>query len=764
MPAEETDRRTLLLVEDDSLLASNEAMQLQDLGYDVVFASTGEQAIETVASAPDDIDLILMDINLGAGMDGTEAAREILGRFDIPVLFLSSHTEPEIVRKTERITNYGYVVKSSHLAVLDASIKMAFKLHSAYASIRSQKMELEAAYAEMQAANDDLMRSRDILIERETSLRESEGRMRTMFEQAPMGMALIEAASGRIREVNAEFVEVVGRGSQAELAGLELMRLVHQDDAGGLSGGIERLNAREKSAYSSGSRLIRPDGSLVWANITIAPIRTGERADARLLCMVEDVTERVRLERSLESSLEKLDSAQEVAKIGFWSYSIADGKIEWSKGLRAIFDYEEGRPAPTFDEFLSFVHPDDMDFIIRRSNEQFVPLKEPRISYVYRIVTRTGAVKFLEHIGRQSFDGEGKLVGAYGSIQDITEKRRIEEELKESEEKFKGLVQDMQVGVLLQGPKAEILLCNPKALDLLGFSEERLLGKTSFDPDWNVIHEDGSLFAGETHPVPLAIATRMPVRNEIMGVVRTRDGDRVWLSVDAVPFIEDDGSVRHVVCTFTDITERKRAEDKVQDFLREKEFLLKEVHHRIKNNMSVISSLLAAQAGSLEPGSERAALLDASGRVQSMMVLYDKLYLSGDSYRLSAKAYFPALIDQIVGIFPKREGLRIEAEIEDIILGAKVLTPLGILVNELIANSMKYAFAERSGGTFRISLKGKGDRVLLEFGDDGIGLEPEGSRPSGFGMQLINMLVDQIDGTCSIEGGPGLKYTIEFKP
>ncbi len=141
--------KNILLVEDEALLALGESMQLQERGYSVILAETGERAIEMVDSNPGGIDLILMDINLGRGMDGTDAAQEILRRHEIPILFLSSHTEPAIVEKTEAITNYGYVVKSSLITVLDASIKMALKLFAAHRSIQAQKMELEVAYEEM---------------------------------------------------------------------------------------------------------------------------------------------------------------------------------------------------------------------------------------------------------------------------------------------------------------------------------------------------------------------------------------------------------------------------------------------------------------------------------------------------------------------------------------------------------------------------------------------------------------------------------------
>jgi len=147
----------------------------------------------------------------------------------------------------------------------------------------------------------------------------------------------------------------------------------------------------------------------------------------------------------------------------------------------------------------------------------------------------------------------------------ILEKHLMAGEKKGIDEKFRSLVLDMPVGVLIQGQQAEILLCNPKALELLGLSYDQLMGKTSFDPDWNVIHEDGSPFPGQAHPVPQAIATGQSVRNVVMGVYRPMTRDRVWLLVDAEPKFTGDRTLSHVVCTFIDITERKRAEDALRE-------------------------------------------------------------------------------------------------------------------------------------------------------------------------------------------------------
>ena len=135
----------------------------------------------------------------------------------------------------------------------------------------------------------------------------------------------------------------------------------------------------------------------------------------------------------------------------------------------------------------------------------------------------------------------------------------------DSDTRFRYLVNNMQVGVMLQDSEARIILSNNKALELLGLTEDQLLGKTSFDPDWNVIHEDGSPFPGNTHPVPVAIETRAAVLGVIMGVYRPFVKDRIWLLVDATPSFDSDGNVDQVVCTFIDISARKAAEDSLRN-------------------------------------------------------------------------------------------------------------------------------------------------------------------------------------------------------
>ena len=135
--------KSILLVEDDAILALLEKKQLLEEGYRVNHVTSGEKALDLVFGKREIFDLILMDIDLGNGIDGTETATQILKQLEVPILFLSSHTEREVVRKTETITSYGYVVKNSGFTVLDASIKMAFKLFDAHENIKNKKEHLE---------------------------------------------------------------------------------------------------------------------------------------------------------------------------------------------------------------------------------------------------------------------------------------------------------------------------------------------------------------------------------------------------------------------------------------------------------------------------------------------------------------------------------------------------------------------------------------------------------------------------------------------
>jgi diguanylate cyclase (GGDEF)-like protein/PAS domain S-box-containing protein len=213
------------------------------------------------------------------------------------------------------------------------------------------------------------------------------------------------------------------------------------------------------------------------------------------------------------------------------------------------------------EELLQLSIPDlDPLFPIEQWNKHWESLKNDRTqTFTTQHRRKNGEVFEVEVIANYVKFGTLEYNVAYA--RDITERKQVEESIRKSDQRSKELISNLQVGVIIQSQRSEIISNNQLALDLLGLNEDQLLGKTSFDPDWNVIHEDGTPFPGNTHPVPQAIETRKSVNNVVMGVYRPLDENRVWLLVSAVPQLNADGSVEQVVCTFVDYTERKRSDD-----------------------------------------------------------------------------------------------------------------------------------------------------------------------------------------------------------
>lgn len=211
---------------------------------------------------------------------------------------------------------------------------------------------------------------------------------------------------------------------------------------------------------------------------------------------------------------------------------------------------------------------------------------------------------------------------------------------------------------------------------------------------------------------------------------------------------------------------RIRAENEIRSLLNEKELLLREVHHRIKNNMITISSLLSLQARGMEEDRTTEALTEAQGRIRGMMMIYDRLYRSKDFRRVSAAGYLGDLIRDIVAVSGESTRITIEEKIEEREMDSKILFPLGIIVNELLSNAYKYAFPDGRRGTISISLRQLDDGTMeLVFRDDGVGMrEPSGPGESkGFGLNLVAMLTRQIKGQMENTGIDGMRYRIVFK-
>ena len=252
--------------------------------------------------------------------------------------------------------------------------------------------------------------------------------------------------------------------------------------------------------------------------------------------------------------------------------------------------------------------------------------------------------------------------------------------------------------------------------------------------------------------------------------MRSKDGAWKWIRARG-KCVERDGNGRAVrmVGTHVDISERKEVEKRLTRNLAEKEILLREVHHRVKNNLNIISSLLNLQATTVKTPEEAiAAFKNSCDRIVAMSLVHEELYKSRDYASVDMGVYLENLIDQLQESYGLGDGIRLEMDAGEIRLDVNVSIPCGLILNELITNAFKYAFPEGRSGTIRVSLAESADgKVEIRVVDDGIGLpqeliEPRADDGGSLGLTLVRLLVEQLGGTMEVTVGNGTRFLIRF--
>jgi PAS domain S-box-containing protein len=237
---------------------------------------------------------------------------------------------------------------------------------------------------------------------------------------------------------------------------------------------------------------------------------------------------------------------------------------------------------------------------------------------------------------------------------------------------------------------------------------------------------------------------------------------------EGVRYSEEDKAMLMFVSTQAAMAiQRKRAEDALRASLREKEVLLKEIHHRVKNNLQVVSSLMNLQARHLTDGEALTLLQESQRRIRSMALVHEKLYLSRDLARIDMAGYIRSLAQHLFQSYRINPSLiRFRPEIGEVALDINTATPCGLLINELISNALKHAFPENRRGEVAVALQPEADGTyILVIRDDGTGLPPGFNfrRTDTLGMQLVTMLVEQLDGTIELHQDGGTEFRIRFR-
>ena len=338
---------------------------------------------------------------------------------------------------------------------------------------------------------------------------------------------------------------------------------------------------------------------------------------------------------------------------------------------------------------------------------------------------------------------------------------KIRKKQRESDAQLKSIVELSTDGYLSVNLKGMITDCNSAFLNHTGYSREDIVNK-HFSKLPTLRVKDIPQFMKMSYA-----AIRGKVQRHIEYKWIHKDGSTHWGEV-YVGFLKKRGIISGYHITTKDITERKQAADKIKASLKEKEVLLKEIHHRVKNNLQVISSLLKLQSEYIKDKKSLQKFKESQDRVRSMALIHEKLYQSGDFASISFKDYIKDLVHRLFRSYEADSGkIALRMDLKDVLLGIDIAIPCGLILNELLSNSLKHAFPENREGKINVGLRSvEKNEIELKVSDNGVGL-PEDidfRKTETLGLHLVTILgEDQLGGKIELKRTGGTEFKIRFK-
>jgi PAS domain S-box-containing protein len=341
-------------------------------------------------------------------------------------------------------------------------------------------------------------------------------------------------------------------------------------------------------------------------------------------------------------------------------------------------------------------------------------------------------------------------------IKEINERKLVEKALKESESTYRAIFENTGTATMIINEDTTISLLNAESERLTGRSREEVVGKMHWT---EFVHPDDLKKMESYHHLRRIDPEAAPKTYEARGIFKENKITYMIVTVDMIP------GTHKSVASFLDITDLKEAEKQMKDSLAEKEALLREVHHRVKNNMQIIISLLHLQSYQVKDDYDRKIFRDSQDRVKTMAMVHEKLYASSDLARIDFTDYIRSLASELFASYKVGPNIKLEINGAEVLLDIFTAVPSGLIVNELLTNSIKHAFPDGKEGKIFIKLRKKSKTYHITLADDGVGLpdDIDFKNTKTFGLQLVNMLMDQLDGTIEINQKDGTEFKITFK-
>ncbi len=444
------------------------------------------------------------------------------------------------------------------------------------------------------------------------------------------------------------------------------------------------------------------------------------------------------------------------------------------QGIVIIQDFKIVYANPAFAKITGYTVEELLNFTSEQVNELAHPEEREKLwnnfrkriaginidpHYQFKGLSKQGKTKILELYANR-IDYEGKPA-VQGFILDITEQVAAQELIKQRTRLIETILNNIPMGIVVNDIESgNTNLMNKEFQEIFGWEEDKIQNVKKF---FNTVLTNPELKKGFSSKIKADIKEKKPENMFWDSVeIKSRNDETKYLSIKNIPLYDQ----KLMILTVQDITERIKTENELQNSLREKEILLREIHHRVKNNLQTITSLLDLQAESIKDEESRNAFKSSQNRIRSMALIHERLYKSENLERIKAREYIQHLVEYLEGTYQTSDSnINIKTEIENLFLNLDIAIPCGLIINELVSNSMKYAFRGKLSGDIFVSLKKyDNNNLLLKVVDNGSGI-PDGLSPEklqSLGLQLVDLLTKQINGKMKIEKINGTRISISF--
>jgi PAS domain S-box-containing protein len=470
----------------------------------------------------------------------------------------------------------------------------------------------------------------------------------------------------------------------------------------------------------------------------------------------ETAAERRRADAALQEAERRQRLALDAGRMGTWDWEIGSDRLIWDDREEILFGFGPGEYDGRLNTFLNRVHPDDVAAVQQVLTDATLGKD---FDGEFRIQLASGEVHWMHGSGVVVPASDHSPAQLVGINYDVTGRKAAEAALRESEERLRIFVENAPAGVAMFDRDVRYISYSRRWLSDYGLGDQNIIGRSHYEvfPEvtdrWKEIHR--------------RCLTGVSERCEQDRFERA-DGSVEYLRWEIQPWVDASGAIGGLVFFTEMITDRVNAEEQVRASLREKEIMLKEIHHRVKNNLQVISSLLSLQAARVTHPAASDVLAESQNRVRAMALVHETLYRSDDLSRVDLSRYLEELCRYLFRSFGVDSSkISLEMDLEPLPLSLDKTIPCGLLVTEVVSNSLKYAFPAARSGNITVRARAQSDgQLLLTLTDDGVGLPPDlvvDHTPS-LGLQLVHILADQLGGLITVQRSPGTRFDISFPP